>query len=297
MPTLDGKDVKITVATGTCTVCGKCVQICPCEYLAVAAGQVAERKDPAMGCITCGQCAAICPTGAIQVEAEGLAYDDVFAFPPGKMATHAELLRLMTNRRSIRQFLDKPVPEDVVDQILEAAQQAPAGLPPSTVRAFVVNGKEDVRALAFDFLDQVGKMSWMFSMAGIWVLRPFMSAKMHQEMREKIAPLYRGLLDGRQQGKDYLFYDASLVMIFTDSRDAADAVIACTYAMIAAESLGLGSCMIGTVTPMLPRVSAAFKEMHGLTGTTQHGLAIVFGYPKVEFRRAVRRRFAGIMSC
>ena len=295
MPTMDGKDVNISVAAGTCSACGKCVQICPCEYLAVASGQITESKDAPMGCITCGQCAAVCPTGAIQVEAEGLAYGDVFPFPSSRPASFDELFRLLTNRRSIRQFEDRPVSQEAVDKILESAQQAPAGLPPSTVRAFVLNGKDKVRAFAFDFLDEAGKMGWMFSKAGIWVLRPFMSAKLHKEMRQKIAPLYRSLLDGRRQGKDYLFYDAPLAMIFTDSRDAADAIIACTYAMVAAESLGLGSCMIGTVTPMLPKMSQGFKVKYGIPPEAQHGLTIIFGYPNVKFQRAVRRRFAGIV--
>jgi ferredoxin len=293
MPTLNGKEVKIIVDR-TCTSCGQCVAVCPAEYLELKDGKPVERANPVMGCITCGHCAAICPEAAITVETEGMSREDVFAFSSSKMASHEELFRLMANRRSVRQFQERAVPREVTDKILEAAQQAPAGLPPSTVRAAVIDGKDKVRSFAFDFLDETGKMGWMFSPVGIWTLRPFMSAEMHKEMREKIAPLYRGLLDGRKQGKDFLFYDAPLAMIFTASGDATDAVIACTYAMIAAESLGLGSCMIGTVTPMLPRVGKAFKEKYGLAGATEYGLAIVFGYPKVKFQQAVRRRFAGI---
>jgi nitroreductase len=138
-------------------------------------------------------------------------------------------------------------------------------------------------------------MGWLFSRWGIWALRPSMSAKEHREMREKVAPLYRGLIQGWKQGEDYLFYDAPLAMIFTSEGDPTDAVIAATYAMVAAESLGLGSCMIGTVTPMIMSMSKAFRRRHGLEAATRHGLALVFGHPQAHFRRAVRRRFAGLV--
>jgi nitroreductase len=238
----------------------------------------------------------VCPEAAIHVDAEQLAREDILEFSSARPAGYDELFRLFVRRRSIRQFKDQPVPKEIIAKILEAAQQAPAGLPPSTVRAHVIDGKERVRSFAFDFLDETAKNSWMFSKIGIWAVRPFMSAQMHKEMREKIAPLYRGLIEGRKQGKDFLFYDAPLAMIFTAADDATDAVIACTYAMAAAESLGLGSCMIGTVNPMLPKMGSDFFDKYSLPRDSEHGLTIVFGYPDVTFRRAVRRRFASVVA-
>lgn len=293
MPTLDGKPVTITVDE-TCTACGLCVKVCPCEYLALEGGLAAERSDAPLGCITCGQCAAICPEGAIHVEAEGLGREDVMPFPPGRPASYDELFRLLAGRRSIRQFLDRPVTEEDVARILEAAQQAPAGLPPSDVRAVVMNGKDRVRAFAFDFLAQAAGSGWLFSRWGVWLLRPGMSAREHRDMREKIVPLYRGLIDGWRNGQDFLFYNAPLAMVFSSASDPADVSIAATYAMVAAESLGLGSCLIGTVVPMVHMTGREFRERWGLRPEAKHGIAIVFGYPQEKFQRAVRRRFASV---
>lgn len=295
MPTLDGKDVKITV-TAACTACGLCAKVCPCEYLEVAEGRACEKKDPPMGCVLCVQCSVICPAGAIRVEAEGTSPGDVFSFSDAKNPSFAELFRLMAGRRSIRQFKEAGVSAEDENRILEAAQQAPVGLPPSTIKVVSLNGRDKVRAFAFDFLDEAAKMSWLFSPWGIWVLRPFMPAAEHREMRDKVAPLYRSLLAGRAEQKDYLFYDAPLAMVFTCDGDPIDATIAATYAMVAAEALGLGSCMIGTVVPMLPRVSSAFCKKYGMAPGTKHGLAIVFGYPQRKPARAVRRRFAKVIQ-
>jgi nitroreductase/NAD-dependent dihydropyrimidine dehydrogenase PreA subunit len=294
MPTLDGKDVTIPV-TDACTACGLCVKVCPCEYLEVREGKCAEKKVSAMGCITCGQCAAICPVAAISVESEGITGNDIIPFSDAKIPSYDDLFRLYAGRRSCRAFHDQPVPDDVVGEIIEAAQQAPAGLPPSKVRCVVVNGKDKVRSFAFDFLDEAKRAAWMFSKTGIWALRPFMSGEEHRKMRGKIAPLYRGLIAGRQAGQDFLFYDAPLVMVFLSSGGAADPVIACTYAMLAAESLGLSSCMIGTVAPMLPYTGQDFRRKHGIPDGVKDGLAIVFGYPKFRFQRSVRRKFRNII--
>jgi len=297
MPTLDGLEVKITVDRARCVVCGQCVKVCPSEYLAIEDKKVVEREDPPMGCLTCGHCAAICPQAAISVESEGFLREDVFDFSKFAPASYESLYRLLAGRRSIRQFKDQAVPTDIVAKILEAAQTAPAGLPPSDVKVCVLNGKAQVRAFAFDFLDESARMAWLFSKAGIWVLRPFMTAEQHKEMREKIAPLYLALLQGRREGKDFLFYDAPLAMLFlTSEGDPVDPTIAATYAMIAAESLGLGSCMIGTVAPMLLKVKGEFKDKYRIPKDAGQGLAVIFGYPQMKFQRAVRRRFAGIVQ-
>lgn len=293
MPTLDGKKVTFTI-DASCTRCGQCVRICPCEYLEMGGEGVGESPAPAMGCITCGHCAAVCPRGALHLESEGFASGDVFAFPSGKASSYEELFRLFCQRRSIRSFQQRDVPANVLAALLEAAQQAPAGLPPSTVEVIVLNGPEKVRAFAFDFLDEIAKLGWLFSRWGVWCLRPFMSSDQHRDMRNKIVPLYQGLMAGRRKEQDFLFYDAPLAMIFLCEGDPADAVIAATYAMTAAETLGLGSCMIGTVTPMLSSVGKAFRARYQVPEGKKEGLAIIFGYPRGSFARAVRRAFKAV---
>jgi len=48
-----------------------------------------------------------------------------------------------------------------------------------------------------------------------------------------------------------------------DGHAEADAHISATYAMLAAESLGLGSCMIGSASPFLVR-SKQLLQKYGL---------------------------------
>jgi nitroreductase len=73
---------------------------------------------------------------------------------------------------------------------------------------------------------------------------------------------------------------------------AADCHIAATYAMLAAESLGLGSCMLGT-TEALGRVKS-FKSKYGIPPKNKIGLGLALGYSAETFQRGVRRRLASV---
>ena len=83
-----------------------------------------------------------------------------------------------------------------------------------------------------------------------------------------------------------LFYGLS-------AADSADPVIAATYAMVAAETLGLGSCMLGFPGQVLKR-SKKLLAKYGLPKKVQPGMMVIFGYPAIKFEHAIERRFAGV---
>ncbi len=66
-------------------------------------------------------------------------------------------------------------------------------------------------------------------------------------MREFVLPAIEKYLEGDREGEDSFFYDAPLALYFYASSfaDIADPYIPATYAMLAGEALGLGSCMLG----------------------------------------------------
>jgi nitroreductase len=110
-----------------------------------------------------------------------------------------------------------------------------------------------------------------------------------------IMPLGRELVAGRRAGKDLVLYDAPAALMFHVSpyADGADAFIACTYAMLAAESLGLGTCMIGCVAPMVARSKPLLKK-YGLPDGHAPKIVLIMGYPSGTYRKAIRRRFNSV---
>ncbi len=91
-------------------------------------------------------------------------------------------------------------------------------------------------------------------------------------------------------------YDAPLAIYFYGSPycEPADPIVAATTAMYAGESLGLGTCMLGGIHPLIQFGSKAgkFREKYGIKYKSREGLFVIFGYPSVDYRKGIRRTFA-----
>jgi nitroreductase len=127
------------------------------------------------------------------------------------------------------------------------------------------------------------------------LMRAFMKKTDVESLRDFVVPITREMIDGRSQGVDYLFYGAPCVLLFHQSpfADPVDGSIACTYAMIAAESLGLGTCMIGTVAVAMNR-GRGVKKKWGIPAENTVALALILGYPAFRYASGLKRRFASV---
>ena len=59
------------------------------------------------------------------------------------------------------------------------------------------------------------------------------------------------------------------------------------------EALGLGTCMIGSVAPLL-RYAPALKTKYKVRPDIKGGLVVLFGYPAIRYARGVWRTFANV---
>lgn len=279
-----------------CTVCGLCVEVCKGAPLVMQNGKVIVDQPRFFGCIGCGQCMAVCPRDCIAVEGRELSSDDILEMPAGaSRASYDQLKALMLGRRSIRNFKDREVGRDSIDMIIDAASTAPMGIPPSDVEILVLHGREKVREFARDMVELMRRSRWMLSPAMCFLMRPFIGREAYESMKTFVLPVINIIVKEHEKGSDYLLYDAPLAMYFHTSpySDPVDPIIPATYAMLAAESLGLGSCMIGTIAPFL-KYSRKLREKYGIPPKNRQGIMVIFGYQAIKFHKAVRRSFAGV---
>ncbi|MGV8084388.1 MAG: nitroreductase family protein [Coriobacteriia bacterium] len=285
-------DGEVTVDHALCTRCGLCVGVCAGPALVMRDGRVECDLGIGLGCIACGQCMTVCPTGAITVRGRDLSPEDLIELAPdAERASYAELLGLFGARRSVRQYTSEPVAEADVEWILSAASSAPMGVPPSDVGVLVVTGCDCVRDLRDDVRDTlVGWGRWLRFLS---LARPFMRQADYRLYRDFIIPALKMYEDPEH---DWLYYDAPCVMYFygCGACDPADPVVAATYAMLAAESLGLGTCMLG-FTGYAFTYDRKLRARWGLPRRAQVGLLVSFGHPAVRHQRGVRRRFAQVV--
>jgi nitroreductase len=238
---------------------------------------------------------AVCPSGAIHVTGRRLDDAAAFPLPPlSERATADALEGLLQARRSARHYKEQEIERSTIVRLLAMASTAPMGFPPSEVGVVVINGREKVQALAKDLVDVFKKWLFLSTPVGSLILRLMMDKPSVEMMRNFVLPVARTIIDARKNNTDLLFYDAPCVILFHyPMKDTVDPAIACSFATIAAEGLGLGSCMIGTVAPAL-RGNNKLKAKWGIPQKNIPSIAMTLGYPTINFPKGIHRCFASV---
>ena len=289
----------ISVDPAACKGCGKCVAVCSDLSLELYEGKARPSGKGIFGCIGCGQCMAVCPDDAISITGRFISREDLFTLPGREQATGYEsLIHLMERRRSIRKFKSTEVDKALIDQVLEAAMTAPMGLPPSDINVMVFESREKVRKFTQDFCKYLETIRWISSPWFLTLMKPFWGKETDELFRNFMRPLIDKYISAMKEGENVVTYDAPAMLYFYGSPycDPADPIIAATYAMLAAESLGLGTCMLGAMHPMIQSGGGArkFRESHGIRWKSREGIFLIMGYPKAEFLKGIRRSFAAV---
>ncbi len=290
---------RIIINTEACNGCGLCVKVCKDFDLAIENGRVVESRQSLFGCIACGHCMAVCPKGAITVQGRHLGPGDLFQLPGrAEAASFEALFALNRRRRSIREFKDQPVEKNLIDKVLEAAATAPMGIPPSDVNVLVLYSKESVSRFSKDYCEYLKSLRWMVSGWFLTLMRPFWGKTNTDMFRDFIRPLIFKYTEYMDKGEDLVTYGAPAALYFYGSpyTDPADPLVAATYAMTAAESLGLGTCMLGAIHPFIQSGKGArrFREKYNIRFKSREGLFVIMGYPGVSYQKGIHRTFAHV---
>ncbi len=286
----------VVVDEKICTQCGLCAEICPAAVLKMNQGKLRVSGERLLGCVACGHCMMVCPVGAIAVTGRGVSPDDLLPLPGADECARPDALAaLMQGRRSIRRFLARPVEPGLVARVIEMAATAPMGIPPWDIGCTCVIGRQEVRRVADEVIKSYEGILKIFKPWVLAALRPFVGQARYDFFAGFLRPLAQTYVGEHREGRDKLFYDAPVLLIFHHSiyADALDAGIACTYAMLAAESFGLGSTIIGGAPPVLQWNKALCRRL-GIPKGNKPSVTLILGYPAVSFRRTIRRRFAHV---
>ena len=300
MPLKTGRffeSAEVKIDKEKCTLCGLCVKVCKGAPLYIEDKVVKIDQNRVFGCIACGQCMAVCPNKAIKVDGRDMTPDDVIELPKvEERSSFSSLKSLMISRRSIRDYKKQNVERETIEKILQASATAPNGLGSSDVEVLVLDGNERVEELTLDLINVLKKYKWLVSPTMLKIYKPFVGRGTYDSLKSFASIAIETFVQNYEEGKNWLTYSAPLAMFFHSSpyADPADSYIPATYAMLTAESLGLGSCMLGTPNIILNFFGKRIKKKYGIPIKNKNGIMVIFGYTDIEYSFALKRRFSNI---
>ncbi|MBN1572110.1 MAG: nitroreductase family protein [Deltaproteobacteria bacterium] len=283
-----------TIIQETCRRCGLCAEVCSAKIIREVDGRYEYQPYPDWACFKCGLCMAVCPTKSIIVE--GLDYRDFPALKK-KNVDFDSLYQMLLGRRSIRSYKKDKVPRNVIKSIVDAAATAPMGVPPSMVELTIFDKRADMEALIDMIAKEYEGLLWIMKTPMRLILRLMHGKIMYDVLREHVVPAAGICIEERKRGRDVITYDAPVLILFHINPHGAsnmeDVWIAATYASIGAQSLGLGSCFIGMIPPVVER-SKKIKEKFRIPVENRVLAAMILGIPAVKFKRSVPRELGGV---
>lgn len=166
-----------------------------------------------------------------------------------------DFLRLVMSRQSDRAYdKEHSVEPEKLERILEAARLAPSACNAQPWKFVVVTDRELSR--------KVGKAA-----AGLGMNKFAKDAPVHILIVEESANI-TSLLGGKVKGKHFPLIDVG---------------IAASHIVLAAESEGLGSCILGWFD------EKEIKQLTGIPASKRLLLDIIVGYPLKEKRKKIRK--------
>lgn len=290
------KPVEVKIDAEKCSKCGLCIEVCSGYLEKNSEGTPVARKieDTLIGCVQCGHCMMACPSAAIEVIGEDIDKNhmrELSASPADYDSVNALLLK----RRSVRRYKNQEIPSDLVYKIIDSSATAAVSIPPSEVKVLVIKGREKVHEFAEDIINDLRAMQKKANPIVLTLLRAFAGKSTHKMFTDFIIPLCAEIISKWDDGEDILFFDAPVVMVFYSSElsDKEDSLLAAANAVIAAESLGLGTCYIGTCAAAL-QFGKKLRKKYGIKSTDKIGTSFVLGYPALKFYRTMQRKFAEV---
>jgi len=182
-----------------------------------------------------------------------------------------QIIENIKARRAVRKYSSKPIPREVLETIIAAGNAAPSGCNAQGWRFVVVEDQAFRQKLAGSALPVYKR----------WI------EKVPDQMREMRA-------DIDKQFSDPIYYSAPVVMFVIGSgvTPDMDCPMVCQNMMLAARSLGIGSCWVhfGQFALKDPEVKNALdlKKEEKVYGP------VLFGYPEDGFPEAPPKKPAQI---
>ncbi len=279
-----------------CNGCQVCVKICPAraftliDKTAVLTGECT---------FACDHCAAACPQAAIKTSSPNFAPCHLTTVTNSTELTATptkpgELVALMLARRSCRLYTNREISRDILTDLVNIAITAPSGTNSQQWTFSIIDKRSRVTAFGTEIagyyrkLNRLAKKRWLRQ-----ILKFCGKPELDHYYHEYYDSINEGLDLWYEKNEDRLFHGAP-ALIFIGARPGAscpgeDALLATQNILLAAESMGLGTCLIGFAVEALRR-DAKIQKTLNIPAPEKIYSVIALGHPALTFQRPAQRR-------
>ena len=261
----------VKIEQASCIGCGQCIADCVNGLIQIEHGKAVVQNE---NCNRCSHCVAICPQKAILIEELP---QDITEYTKETAKTSPEqLLNLVRFRRSIRQYQEREIAQQVLEQILEAGRFMPTGSNTQDVQYTVVQKNlPEVRSLVWEGL------------------KAYVEKTLHHEaaseLERRVASRIQKLVSQHDTGEvgEILFFQAPVLLVIS-ANAVNNAVLAAAAIELMANACGLGCLFSGFIQRGLKNSPAALEKLD-LDGN-KICITMLLGYPAVSYCRSAQRK-------
>lgn len=291
------EESRIEIDQDLCNGCGLCVTVCPTGTISLMEGKAAVSGGES---ISCGHCEAVCPQEAIRVFAidEEMSRYNTFTLNRQWLAhgnyNTSGLVQLMASRRSCRCFTDKSIDRAMLEDLVKIGITAPSGTNSQSWTFTILPTRKAVASLAEQVASFFKRLN---TTAEKTMLRFFLKLIGKGELDAYYHGYYQKVKEALEEwhgsGKDRLFHNGTAAILVGSSPGAScpaeDALLATQNILLAAHSMGLGSCLIGYAVAAMKR-DPSIKQSIGIPSEEEIYAVIALGYPDEVYQRIAGRK-------
>jgi nitroreductase len=193
------------------------------------------------------------------------------------------------SRRSVRQFREREVPREVIEQVLSLARYAPTASNEQNVGYIVITDKKLIEKTAKAIF---GFASRLYDRTKKGIVKLIVRSTGLAENRYIKAMDY-AQKQTKEAGRDLILHNAPVLILIHAPKKTRFACDNCNIAAATiinyAHSLGLGTCFIGFLTVAL-RYSKKLRGRLGVPNDRKVHACLVMGYPSYQHAKTVSRK-------
>lgn len=285
--------MKNSINNQECSKCKLCIEVCPCNIISQNDDdQIYFIKEREHICLKCGQCMAICSTKAISIKEYN--YEKDFIEIDHKHLNHDEFIHFLSHRRSVRNYKEQEVPQELIEKIIDSVSYAPYGASPESIEIVAINNRKKIESTLPKieaFLDKIVK--FIENPIISFMIKKKKGAETFNTIKHHLYPISKAQNYKLKFGDRITRGAPAIIVLHANKESEAhtnNAVIYATYIMMAAQAAGLGA-MMNEIVPSAINVEPKIKEMYQIPKENEAVMSVLIGYPKYKYKRGIKRNF------